>query len=130
RRPPEVRVPVDLVPFTERRGAFHDGVRAEPRARAQPHVRADDGVGADLAIGVHLRGRIHDGRPVDRHHAAPGRSTTLLRISASAQSWPSTRASAFTFTSLWRCERSSTVMTSWSPGTTGRRKRALSTPAR
>ena len=130
RRPAERGQLEDPVVLADRRGALDHGMRADGRTRSDRDVGADDRVGADVGGRVDGSGRVHDGGRVDRHQAAPGRLTRLDMATVSAQRTPSTRASPLIFTRPIFTFRISMVAMSWSPGKTGRRKRALSMPER
>ncbi len=115
----------DAVLLADARLALDHDVRADARAAADRHARPDHRVRADLdAFGEH-RVRRHDGGGVD-----DGRHPGITIISALATSLPSTVATVLNF-QIVRMRRSSFALsTTWSPGTTGRRKRALSMPAK
>src|SRR5205085_5377305 len=91
---------------------------ADGDARSDDDVRSDADVAGDHGVAADLRARID-------HF---GLSVITLSSSASATSLPSTFASPRTLIVVARFARTVISMISWSPGTTGRRKRALSTP--
>src|SRR5262249_51543112 len=104
---------------------FEHGVRPDPGAGADRHAGPDYGVGADLDVRRELRVGRDDGSRADAAHC-PGATI----ISALGASWPATWATVENF-QMPRSERSSVAFRiSWSPGSTGRRKRALSMPTK
>src|SRR5262249_55588392 len=121
----------DAVVAADGRVAVNDRVRADRGAAADAHLRPDDGVGRDLDVRVELGARCDVGGRVDplRAHSFTRRVSVSVNP-ASAVTWPSTRATHRIFHIGRRRLTSVASSTSWSPGNTGRRKRALSTPVR
>ncbi len=99
----------DLGSLTHNGAAFNDG------------QGADFYVGSQLGIGINNGGGMNMGGNV-----YSSRSAIMAIISASAASSPSTRALPAILQVFRRSFSSSTSRMSWSPGTTGRRKRTLS----
>src|SRR5471032_1662390 len=127
----------ELVVAADGRVAFDDHVRADHRAGGYGHVRADDRIRADFNAGVELRLRVDDGGGMYRRHdyfpAGWLASSALLMVhikSASTATLPSTLPTALYFQMPRETRRISTFITSWSPGSTGRLKRALSMPTK
>src|SRR5271169_1512077 len=106
---------------------FDHHMRADRRARADLDMLADDGIGADCdiirqsGIGVDERRWMYY-----RHYL----SFIVHMISASAATWPSTSATARNFHSPRMLRVGVTLRINWSPGTTGRLKRAPSMPTK
>src|SRR6266849_8393927 len=118
--------------------ALHYGMRVQDTAVAELDIFADDGKRAYAHAGTQLRARrYHRVRMNLRgaHFSAAstlavtGNSrSTILHISvASAASWPSTVARPSSLQKSPRQEITFISTFNWSPGTTGRRKRAPST---
>src|SRR6185369_9243090 len=115
----------DAVLATDRGRSFDNGVRADPGAGADGHAGADHCVRTDLDVRRELRVRRDERGGMNAAHC-PGATI----ISALVASWPSTSATVENF-QMPRSERSSVAFRiSWSPGSTGRRKRALSMPTK
>src|SRR5690606_24168949 len=100
-------------------------------AGTQRHMFAHDAVSADTDVVGDFRARRHNGGGMNEIRHCHDSSTRIAHISlASAATWPSTVACAV-YLPIERLMRSAeTSSRSWSPGTTGRRKRAPSTPTR
>src|SRR3954463_16568171 len=107
--------------------AVEHHVRADPATLAEHDLRSDDAVRPDLHIGGQARARRDQRRGVNsRTHSRA--AFTEHRIVACATTWPETRAGQGNLP-IPRSSRSRpTSISSWSPGTTGRLKRALSIP--
>src|SRR5690606_20137208 len=138
RRPADRTERMEDVVAADRRARGDHAVRSDRRVGADANVALDDRVGADANGAVELRARIDDGGRVDQGCAAHSSSTPLARSpsrsvhlsSASAVVCPSTLARPWYF-QIGRATRViSTSSRSWSPGTTGRLKRALSMPTK
>ena len=110
--------------WTGRVAAFDDHVGTDAGALADLHVLADHRIGADLDALGKPGARMNDGGRVDAH-----RLIAHMK-SASVASSPSTRATAENFQMLRILRTIWASITSWSPGTTGRLKRTLSTEAK
>src|SRR5450830_1197217 len=129
-----------VVVAADRRVAVDDHVRANSGAGTDAHVRTDDGVRTHLDRAVELGLRIDDCRRVDRRHHCPAGwladwlASCALRMvhisSASSATLPSTEPTALYFQMPRETRRISTSIFSWSPGSTGRLKRALSMPTK
>jgi hypothetical protein len=98
-------------------------VRLQPDAGPEQDLRPDHAVGADHDVAGQLRPGIHDSGRMNVRHA-PQRSMILALITASAARRSSTVAAPVNFHTPSFCCCLSTLMRNWSPGTTGRRKRA------
>src|SRR5690606_32142393 len=108
----------------------YDAMRPHLAACPDAHARPHDTVGAHRDIVGQLGLGRHNGGGMD----APGHQSSRARMAhmslAAATSWPSTVAHAL-YLHMVRLRRSAeTSSRSWSPGTTGLRKRAPSTPTR
>ena len=114
-----------LVVAAERGRAIDDGVRADPGSGTDPHARADDGEGSDRDVVGNLGIRRDDRARIDQ-----GLTSGATIIVAEQTSPPSTSATVVNF-QMPRIARSNVAFSaSWSPGTTGRRKRAPSMPTK
>src|SRR5471030_2024301 len=127
----------ELVVLADGRVAFDDDVRADDGAGADAHVRADDRIRPDFNVVAELRLRVDDGGGMYRRHdyfPAGWLASSALRMvyikSASTATLPSTLPTALYFQMPRETRRISTFITSWSPGSTGRLKRALSMPTK
>src|SRR6185295_6040019 len=102
--------------------ALDNDVRTDARPRSDLHALTDHRIGADLDVL-----REHSLRRDQRRRMYhPG----ITMSSALHASWPSTSATVANF-QIVRIRRVSVALsTSWSPGSTGRRKRTLSMPAK
>src|SRR6185503_19489084 len=120
--------------------AIEHHVRPDHAARTDDHIRADDRERPDSHIRGKLRLRRYDGTRID-HDAAPAvtAAAALLApdpasgatiISAWQTSTPSTSAAVENFQMPFIARSSVAVSTSWSPGSTGFLKRALSMPTK
>src|SRR6185503_10655011 len=121
-----------IAPADARMALDHD-VRPDPAALPDFDMVADDRIRTDLHVGPDPGAGMHDCGRVDRHGAG-FQACTVLRteqsISASQTTAPSTRAVHENFHTPRTPRSRITSSSSWSPGTTGRLKRALSMPAR
>src|SRR5450830_10021 len=129
----------ELVVAADGRMAFDDDVRADPGTVADDDVRTHDRVRADLDALAQLGFGVDDGAGVDGCHACLrcgdyDAASAVLRMvhisSASTATWPSTLPTALYFQMPREVRRISTSIFSWSPGPTGRLKRALSMPTK
>jgi len=125
----------DAVVLADRGVAFEHAMRADGGAGIHLHVRADDGVGPDDNGAVELRLRVDDGRGMDLLHCGGRRrGQAIVRMvqmsSASTASSSPTMACALNLKMPERMRSSSACRISWSPGSTGRLKRAPSMPAK
>src|SRR6185312_7909157 len=129
---------MDAVFRAHARRPVDDHVRADDRARPDHDIRPDDGERTHGDIGRELRFRRHDGTRIDHDAPAAGPVPLFSRwplsgatiISACATSLSSTRATVENFQMPLNARSSVAVRTSWSPGSTGFRKRALSMPTK
>ena len=114
-----------LVLAPERGRPVDHGMRPDPAAVADLDAGADDGERADHDAFADLRIRRNDRARIDQ-----GLTSGATIMVADATSWPSTSATVVNF-QMPRIARSKVAFsTSWSPGTTGRRKRAPSMPTK
>jgi hypothetical protein len=115
----------DAVAATDARMSVDDDVRADPGALAHLDVLADDRVRADFHVLGKARAAMHRRGGMD-HLWSTGRIEQ--RIVASATVSPSTRATQANLPMPRSARSMVTSTSSWSPGTTGFLKRALSMP--
>src|SRR6185436_2016557 len=109
----------------DRGPAIDHHVRSDPGAVPDLHMGADHCARSDRHAGTELGGGVDERGGMDR---GAHRSTTVASRSASATRWFSTYASPCIFEVPPLSLSSLTLKWSWSPGVTGRRKRALSMP--
>ena len=128
----------DDVVGAHRGRAIDDCMRGDARARPEPHQRTDDGEGPDADIRGELRLGRDDGAPID-HDASPfpgppgwidDGARRQHQLGSEAASASPTDATADIFQMPRRVRSSVALRVSWSPGSTGRRKRALSMPTK
>src|SRR5690606_39167140 len=119
----------DAVVAADHRRPFDGHVRTDLGAGADHDVRADHGKGADADILRDLRLRIDDGCGMDSR-LAHWNSLAAHISSATVTGLPSTSATPLNFQTPFTVRTSSTLSTSWSPGSTGFLKRALSMPTK
>src|SRR5690606_7859713 len=122
---------IEIVVCTYRGVAVDDTMRAHGGARPDHDVITDDAVWPDAYIAGDPGPGGNDRRRMDVARHSYSSSTRIAHmILASAASCPSTVACAV-YLQMERLMRSAvTSRRSWSPGTTGLRKRAPSTPTR
>src|SRR5438552_1225116 len=118
---------VDAAAAPHARPPRDERVAADARPLADPHVRTHDRAGLDHHPRAQLGRGVHERRGMDRDsHGRLG--TIVASSSASATSWSSTNACPRIFDVPALILSSVSRKRSWSPGTTGRRKRAPSMP--
>src|SRR5436190_5491757 len=117
----------DLVVAADLDAAVEHDVRADPCALAHLDLRTDDAVRTDRDVARELRRGVDQRRPVDLAHL-PAIPCMAQRIVASATTWPTTRATQPNLLMPRNSRSMCTSISSWSPGTTGFLKRALSIP--
>ena len=105
------------------------GMRSDDAAWPKLHIGPDHREGTDLHIGRELRALRHHRAWIDAHGAAlPVSGATMSEAEATSAS--PTRATALNFQMPRICRCRVAVRISWSPGSTGRRKRASSIPTK
>src|SRR5439155_8717426 len=128
RRAPQHGAVMDAAAVPDPGPAGQQRVAADRDAVADANVRADHGPRSDVDAGSDLCALVHERRGMDHRAHGARRSTTVASSSASATSWLPTYASPRIFEVAPLSLRSVSSKRSWSPGVTGRRKRAPSMP--
>src|SRR2546430_9785358 len=118
----------DLVVAPDAQSPVEHDVRADPAALADFDLGADHAVGPNAHASGKACGGIHQGGGVDLRAHWASIDCIEQRMVASATTLPSTRALQLNFAIPRSCRSKCTSISSWSPGTTGRLKRALSMP--
>src|SRR5436190_11516723 len=120
----------DPVVAADRRAALDHAVRPDDGARADANAGAHDAVGADFDVAGQLRAGLDDRRRVNARHAPYSTARTAHINAASTAVSPSTLARAWNLKIIDFMRSSVTSRIIWSPGSTGRLKRAESMPAK
>ena len=113
---------------------LNHAMRAHRRTRTDAHMRANHGVGPNRHRAVELGQRINQGGGMYQAHGHAQAEATTGRTaqvsSACTARTPSTEALPLNLKMPAFMRTISTSRISWSPGSTGRLKRALSIPAK
>ena len=128
RRGADRREGIDVIVPSNSSPAVDQYVRFDACSGADFGLGTDDRKGAYGHIRRQLRLRMNDRRRMDHAPSSPN-VRPVQRISASATIASSTRAAHENFQMLRLLHMIATSISSWSPGTTGFLKRALSMPA-
>src|SRR5690606_17540681 len=117
---------VDTVVLADDRRPFQNDMGPDDRTLADFHIGAHNAPRTDDNIVGQLGAGVDDGARVNQTHSL--RSAQI--ISAEQTSLPSTLAVHSNFQMLRLLLRYLACSTSWSPGSTGERKRSLSEPTK
>src|SRR5438132_3515049 len=118
----------DLVVAPDAQAPVEHHVRADPAALSHLDLRADHAVGPDRHASGEACSGIHPSAGVDLRAHLASIDCIEQRMVAAATTWPSTRALQLNFAIPRSCRSKCTSISSWSPGSTGFLKRALSMP--